>query len=144
MRSLLLCLALASGLFPGRLAGAGEEQKPSADEAKAATLAWLTLVDDGKYADSWKAASAHFKAMVTEQKWTKAMSQVREPLGSVSKREFKSAEFTHDLPRAPKGDYWVIQFATTFDGTDAIETITPVFDKDGKWHVSGYFIKPAS
>ena len=144
MRSLFLCLALVSGLLPGRLAAADEEQKPAAEEAKAAALAWLALVDAGKYADSWKAASSHFKAMVTEQKWTDAMNQVREPLGFVRKREFKSAEFTHVLPRAPKGDYWVILFATNFDGTDAIETVTPMRDKDGMWHVSGYYIKPPS
>lgn len=144
MRSLLICLALAACLIPDRLAGAGEEQKPSPDGAKASTLAWLALVDAGNYADSWKEASSHLKAMVTEQKWTDALNQFREPLGSVTKRELKEAEFTHDVPRAPKGDYWVIKFETEFEGAAAIETITPMLDKDGKWHVSGYSVKPAS
>lgn len=144
MSNLLRYLVLAVCLLSGRLAVAAEEQKPSPEDAKAAALAWLKLVDEGKYADSWKEASSYFKIIATEQKWVDAMNQSRQPLGSVTKREFKSANFVHELPRAPKGDYWVIQFATDFEGTETIETVTPMLDKDGKWHVSGYFIKPAS
>jgi len=144
MRKLLCYLATASCLLFPRLATAAEEAKPAPEEAKAATLAWLKLVDDGKYADSWKEASGYFQTMVTEEKWTDAMNQSRDPLGSVNKREFKAADFTHDVPRAPKGDYWVIQFVTEFEGATAIEVVTSMLDKDGKWHVSGYSIKPAS
>lgn len=145
MRYLLRCLALAACLFSGRLAAvAAEEQKPSAEEAKAAALAWLNLIDEEKYADSWKEASSHFKTMVNERKWVEAMNQGRQPLGSVTKRDFKSADFVHELPRAPKGDYWVIQFATDFEGAGTTETVTPMLDKDEKWHVSAYSIKPAS
>ena len=144
MSALLRYLVVAACLFSGRPAVATEEPKPSPDDAKAAALAWLKLVDDGKYSDSWKEASEHFKAMVTEQKWVGAMDQSRQPLGSVQAREFKSADFTHELPRVPRGDYWVLKFATNFDGTETIETVTPALDKDGKWHVAGYFIKPAS
>jgi Protein of unknown function (DUF4019) len=144
MRTLLRCLVLAAGLLSSRLAVAAEEQKPSPEEAKAAALAWLKLVDEGKYADSWKEAAAFFKTRMTEPKWVEAMNQSRQPLGSVQTREFKAADFTHELPRAPRGDYCVIQFATNFDGTDAIETIMASLDKDGKWRMLGYLLKPAS
>ncbi len=137
-------LLVAACLFPGGFAFSAEDTKPSPDEARTTALAWLKLVDEGKYAESWKEASAHFKLMVSEQKWVNAMTRSRQPLGSVQTRVPKSAEFAHELPRAPKGDYWVFQFATNFDGTEAIEVVTPMLDKDGKWHVSGYFIKPAS
>ena len=142
MRNLVPCLALAACLLLPRLAA--EEAKPAPDDAKAAALAWLKLVDDGKYADSWKEAASFFKGKVTELKWAGALNQSREPLGSVTKRELRTAEFTHEVPRAPPGDYWVIQFATELEGTAAIETVTPMLDPDGKWRVSGYYIKPAS
>ena len=46
------------------------------------------------------------------------------------------------LPGAPDGEYVVIQYATTFENKkSAIETITPMLDGDGKWRVSGYYIK---
>lgn len=140
LRRSLVVVCLASSL----LAVAAGEPEPNSEEAKAAALAWLKLIDEEKYADSWKEASSYFKATVTEQKWVKAMNQGRQPLGEVTKRDFKSADFTHELPRAPKGDYWVVQFATDFEGTGTIETVTPMLDKDGKWHVSAYSIKPAS
>jgi hypothetical protein len=42
----------------------------------------------------------------------------------------------------PDGEYVVIQFETSFENKkSAIETVTPMLDQDGKWRVSGYFIK---
>ena len=41
-----------------------------------------------------------------------------------------------------RGEYVVIQFNTVFDNKQsAVETVTSVLDKDGKWKVAGYFIK---
>ncbi len=46
------------------------------------------------------------------------------------------------LPGAPDGEYVVISYETSFTNKkSAIETVTPMLDKDGKWRVSGYFIK---
>ena len=43
---------------------------------------------------------------------------------------------------APDGEYVVIQFATSFENKKtALEKVTPMMDKDGKWRVSGYSIK---
>jgi hypothetical protein len=36
----------------------------------------------------------------------------------------------------------VITFETAFENkASAVETVTPMLEKDGKWRVSGYFIK---
>lgn len=70
------------------------------------------------------------------------MSSAREPLGKTIKRNIKSKIHTHALPGAPDGDYVVIQFYSSFQNKEkAIETITPMLDSDGKWRVSGYYIK---
>ena len=46
------------------------------------------------------------------------------------------------LPGAPDGEYVVIQYESSFEHKQsAIETVTPMLDTDGKWRVSGYFIK---
>jgi hypothetical protein len=53
-----------------------------------------------------------------------------------------SATYTTQLPGAPDGEYVVLQYDTSFEHKKtAIETVTPVMDKDGKWRVSGYYIK---
>jgi hypothetical protein len=46
------------------------------------------------------------------------------------------------LPGAPDGKYVVVQFDTSFQRKkSALETVTPMMEKDGKWRVSGYYIK---
>jgi hypothetical protein len=57
-------------------------------------------------------------------------------------RKLKSKQYTKNLPGAPDGECVVIQYETTFEKKQsAIETVTPMLDKDGKWRVSGYYIK---
>ena len=70
------------------------------------------------------------------------MKTVRTPLGKVVVRKLKSKKFTETMPGAPDGEYVVIQYETTFENKkSAVETVTPMLDKDGKWRVSGYYIK---
>ena len=120
------------------------QDKPDALAQKSAET-WLALTDSGKYAESWDEAAAFFKSAVTKDQWLSALKSVRAPLGAVKSRRLKSAAYTRTLPGTPDGQYVVIQYETSFANMpSAIETITPMFDKDGKWRVSGYFIKPAS
>jgi hypothetical protein len=45
-------------------------------------------------------------------------------------------------PGAPDGKYVVIRYETSFRNKKAAtETVTPMLDADGRWRVSGYFIK---
>jgi hypothetical protein len=63
-------------------------------------------------------------------------------LGALKSRVIQSSTFTHTLPGAPDGDYVVIKYATQFENqASAVETVTPLREKDGSWHVSGYFVK---
>jgi hypothetical protein len=103
---------------------------------------WLALVDSGKYTESWDAAAEAFKNAVTKDQWQQALKSARAPLGKLQSRKLKSATYTKTLPGAPAGEYVVIQYDTSFENKKSgVETITPMLDKDGKWRVSGYFIK---
>ena len=63
-------------------------------------------------------------------------------LGKMKSRVKQDADYRTSLPGSPAGEYVVIIFKTTFaNKKDAIETVTPMKDKDGKWRVSGYYIK---
>ncbi len=79
---------------------------------------------------------------MTEEKWDQTLKAVRNPLGKVVSREVQSTTYRTSLPGAPKGEYVVIQFKTSFvNKRSAIETVTPMFEKDGSWRVSGYYIQ---
>ncbi len=103
---------------------------------------WLSIVDSENYKDSWSMAATFFKNAVTKDQWIGSMNTNRRPLGKMIKRKLKNNQYMTSLPGAPDGEYVVIQFDTTFENKkEAIETITPMQDTDGKWRVSGYFIK---
>lgn len=116
-------------------------EKPEAEAQKAAEQ-WLALVDGGKYAESWDTAAAYFKGAVSKDQWQSSMVALRKPLGDLVSRKLKTAKYSKTLPGAPDGEYVVLEFDTSFaNKKTATETVTPLLDKDGKWRVSGYFIK---
>jgi hypothetical protein len=128
----------ASALAPGRL-GAAETPE---EAAKGAADAWLALVDQGQYGESWDQAAKAFKAAVTRDKWKDAATAARGPLGKVVSRKLKSRQLTDSLPGAPAGRYVVIEYDTEFEKKpSAVEIVTPMTDPDGAWRVSGYFIR---
>ena len=107
-----------------------------------AAIKWLDLVDHGKFQESYNQSSAYFRSVVLKEDWERMIEAVRDPLGKVVSRKFKSSQFTTSLPGVPDGEYVVIQFDTSFaNKKSAIETITPMKDDDGQWRVSGYYIK---
>ena len=133
----LFVLALLLGIC-----SAVQAQQKAEQLAQQSSDAWLALVDSGKYADSWQEASQLFKAAVTREQWQSALRGSRDPLGKVLSRKLKSATYTKTLPGAPDGEYVVIQYESSFEHKQsAVETVTPMLDKDGKWRVSGYYIK---
>jgi hypothetical protein len=112
------------------------------EAAIASAQKWLTLIDEGKYSESWNQAAGFFKTAVSKKDWLKSMEAFRKPLGALISRKLKSKKYTTSLPGAPDGKYVVIQYETSFEHKkSAIETVTPMLDKDGKWRVSGYYIK---
>jgi len=122
-------------------AGSAEVQEPEAAAVTAAKY-WLSLVDSGKYSQSWKEAAAYFKGAVTKEQWMQMLTAVRSPLGRTISRKVKNTTYTTTLPGAPDGEYVVIQFESSFENKrSAIETVTPMLDPDGRWRVSGYYIK---
>ena len=129
----------------GLILGTATVMADRSDREKAAIASaekWLTIVDKGKYMESWEESSEYFKQAVTQEQWEQAVQAVREPLGKLISRKVKSATYTTSLPGAPDGQYVVIEFNTSFENKKSgIETVTPMIDKDGMWRVSGYYIK---
>jgi hypothetical protein len=117
----------------------------SSEKVKAAVISaekWLGLVDSEKYAESWKESAELFKNAIKQEQWKQSLEAVRKPLGKLVTRKIKTKTYKTSLPGAPDGEYVVIQFETSFQNKkSAIETVTPMKDKDGKWRVSGYYIK---
>ena len=130
---LLLMLIFSQSVYAG---GSKEES------AVTSSGSWLSLVDNEDYSGSWKQAAGYFRNAVTEDQWANSMKSFRKPLGRALTREIISKQYMTSLPGAPDGEYVVIQYSTSFENKkSAVETVTPMLDKDNIWRVSGYFIK---
>jgi hypothetical protein len=126
--------------------GAQAEDEPAEAKAEAAAVAaaesWLALVDNDQYAESWDAAAGYLQRAVGKDDFVKALAAARTPLGKVLSRKLKSKEYRTSLPGAPDGQYVVLQFETSLaNKKSAVETVTPMLDKNNTWRISGYFIR---
>ena len=140
MIRLIAYLAAIGLILSGINTLAADPQKELA--ALSAAEKWLAIVDGGQYAESWAETAELFKTAVTLNQWEQSMRAVRKPLGKLMSRRLKAKAYRSSLPGAPDGEYVVIQFDTSFENKKAaVETITPMMDKDGFWRVSGYYIK---
>ena len=112
------------------------------NEAQKAAEQWLSLVDAGNFAASWKAASTYLQKVVSEDQWQRRITAVRGRLGNPMSRKLKSAKYTKSVAGAPRGEYVILQFNTSFSNKkEVVETVTPVLDKNGRWRVSGYYVE---
>ena len=110
--------------------------------AAGAAQTWLGQIDAGNYGKSWKDAASYFQGAISEKGWTDALTGARKPLGPLVSRKLSSARNARSLPGAPDGNYVVMQFDTNFiNKKSAVETVTFVQEKDGKWKAAGYYIK---
>jgi len=144
---LQLLVATAVSLFAGCSTTDGNKPAAPRDEAAVqaalqAAEAWLELVDAGRYEQSWLASAELFRKAVPQQQWIRSMTAFRQPLGAPRSRRLLRSRYTTTAPGAPDGQYVILQFETSFEHkASAVETVTPMLDKDGTWRVSGYYIK---
>ena len=135
---LLLLVVLSSAAYPA------DQKEKEAAGTKAATD-WLALLDNGKYGEAWKQLSPSQQPAASKDKWESGVGRYRHQVGKLHGRKLMSAEYTTTLPGGnEEGDFVVVNFLSGFEKLgSAIETVVAQLLPDGKWVVSGYFIKPA-
>jgi hypothetical protein len=146
MRTALL-FGLVAGLviaMPQSLYAQSNEQ--AVTTAKQEAQEWLALFDKSNFQATWKEASAFFKSKISAEQWGTRIEQMRTRrpvLDSLRSRSLVAARYTSSLPKAPDGEYVVVQYKGTYADEEWAETVTLKKDPDG-WRVAGYFVKPTS
>ncbi len=98
---------------------------------------FLTLGDQARWEEGYRATGTAFRKLNTLQAWTMACEQVRSPLGALVSRTLIGQE---NLPAPPNG-YEVVKFRTRFaNKPEAVETVT-LEREDGSWRVVGVTIE---
>ena len=106
-----------------------------------AALSWLSLIDGGKYSESWDKSAPYLQSTISQQDWVAALNGVRKPLGAAAKRKVRNSKSLSSLPGAPDGEYVIFTLKTSFEHkAKAVETLTMVMAND-EWRAVGYFIK---
>lgn len=137
--SIIAIVGISLSISIGFAQEANEEKEVA---ARIASITWLALVDDSKYTESWGTAAEYFKNVITAEKWEQSAKAVRKPVGKIQSRILKSIKFKTELPGVPDGEYFIIQYNTSFENKmNSVETNTLMRDKDGRWRVVGYFVK---
>lgn len=105
------------------------------DAAAAARAAedFLKLVDESRWADSYAATGAQFRALNTLEVWSKVSETARPPLGKLLTRDLVGNEW---VPAPPEG-YRLIKFRSRYaNGTQQTESLSLAWE-GGAWRVVG-------
>jgi len=132
------------GLFGVAPSFAIAQDTEATQKAVAAAEAFLTLLDEGKYAESWDTSAATFRSAVTKEQWQAAAGGVRSGVGKIQSRSVMTGA---DAPKAQsnaQGEFIVVKFMAKYSNlAAAIETVASMKDAGGQYRVSGYFVRPA-
>ena len=127
--------AWAQATGGGSDATAGGSLADAAAAARAAE-AFLTLIDESRWAESYAATGTQFRKLNSLERWTELSEKVRPPLGTVLTRNLVTNEF---VPAPPEG-YQLVKFASSYaDGTNQVESVSLEWE-DGAWRVVGIVI----
>jgi|GEM_PF-680831 Antirepressor regulating drug resistance, predicted signal transduction N-terminal membrane component len=119
--------------------------RESARMALRGTEDWLDLMDRGDFVACWETASRRFFRKPTpNREWLSGISRVRHSLGALHERRLHNQTFLPVNPEGLRGPFVVTVFESAFERMPAaLETVTFVLDKDGRWRASAYYVRPA-
>ena len=106
--------------------------------AAIASQAWLDLVDNGRYDQSWDKASKLMKIAMPKEEWVEFLNLTRKPLGKHISRQVldqRTAKNPHGLPQ---GDYMVMYYKTSFPNKPDVHELVTLFLEEGEWRVLTY------
>ncbi|WP_313336345.1 DUF4019 domain-containing protein [Sphingobium yanoikuyae] len=142
MTSVLGLLALAALPDAAPTPQSTLQAMPAAAQAHKAEVVdaarqWLALIDQDKWAESYRGTGSAFQKLNTVQVWTEVSQTMRGRFGTLQSRSLLSQE---ELPAPPHG-YEVVKFRASYaNQAQAIETVT-LDRENGAWRVVGVTIE---
>ena len=142
MRTILCLVVVVLAALSLSVPLTAETQQAKEDTARQVAEAWLSVVDEGRYADSWDVLAQLLQRKVTREEWVERVTALRTVAGTLDSRVLVGVRYAKNLPGAPPGEYVVVQYQSAFSRELSVrETVVPMLDSDGTWRVSSYFIQ---
>ncbi len=136
--------AAQSAAKPKAATASPSEAKPDPDVARAreAALAWLALVDAGRFDATWDEAATSFQKGQKKADWSKGLGSTRPTMGKLISRTFRNFQIRTALPSLPPDKYITIRFTSVFEKHQAgAESVTLVKDGARGFRMMSYFVE---
>ena len=140
-------VVLVVGVFS--IGGCSPKKVDDENSAMDSVQTWLTLADNGKYAECWEQLAKTLKSYdpnstYSKEKWQKGLEAMRRPLGKVISRNLKSKQY-HPAPlmEMPNREFssFELEYVTSCENNKSLtESIATMKEKDGTWRVYVYYI----
>jgi hypothetical protein len=119
----------------------GAEAGASADELLGDAQHVLQQIDAGQYSAVWQETAPFVKTKYAENSFESGLSQLRQMVGTVSRRGWSSVTrltYLHDKA-VPDGLYANVDYTTwRADGKLVYEKLSFQLGNDGRWYFTGY------
>lgn len=133
--------ALASALLLG--AGTAMAQNLDLDRAVSTAGKWVAQADAGKADAMWKASSSTMQKSVTQDNWTKYITNLRGAVGNETERNWVGVSKIDNPKDLPPGQYLNVVYATKFAKAMTVETVSLAKGSSG-WQPIGYIVREAN
>ncbi len=149
MRALTIFILVALAGFQVSCAS-GEKQAPNDPgpeaERRAALVAaqqFLALVDGAAIDQTYELVASSRKARTDGPAWEAAVAELRHASGKVLSRELRGYGYMGNVPDAPPGTYFVIEYRALFSSRLWLEKIVVSHEPDG-WRIADYSLTRVS
>lgn len=143
MRRLLVILTCTLSIFIVGCASQSArraEKRANENDARAAALHWLQLLDDGDYEEAFEWEAQDFRMYRTQSQFVRLMQARRAPFGHMLSRKFIGAAHVEKFVGAPEGNYQTVLFKTAFEHKNPTAERVILIKQPIGWRVIDYRI----
>jgi Protein of unknown function (DUF4019) len=132
---LALLLASCASQSPSRA-----DKRANENDARAAALQWLQLLDQGDYEEAFEFEAQDFRMYRTQSQFVRLMQARRAPFGKTIDRKFIGAAHVEKFVGAPEGNYESVLFKTNFEHKNPTAERVILIKQPVGWRVIDYKI----
>jgi hypothetical protein len=116
------------------------DKRADENDARAAALHWLQLLDDGDYEEAFEWEAQDFRMYRTQSQFVRLMQARRAPFGKTVDRKFIGAQHVKKFVGVPEGNYETVLFKTNFEHKNPTAERVILIRQEIGWRVVDYKI----
>jgi Protein of unknown function (DUF4019) len=116
------------------------EKRANENDARAAALHWLQLLDEGDYEQAFEFEAQDFRMYRTQSQFVRFMQARRAPFGKTIDRKFIGVAHVEKFVGAPDGNYESVLIKTNFEHKNPTAERVILINQPPGWRVIDYKI----